>query len=187
MVGIQFQCLFQEPDALFHRLAGGVPGAHSHGIGPVFGLASLLEYESRHAVVEVGFGGVESQGLAQLGFGVGVLIELQQRHAVQMPVVGVLTVLTHGFLSRQHGQQILLPLIPLFCLQIIRRLALELARPEKENGKRREGQKPDRATTGGPPGPARSHSRRSARPARLADGVDPSFLVVRGRIHETVF
>ena len=104
VVGIQFQGFFQEPDALFHRLAGGVSGAHSHGIGPVFGLASLLQNESRHAVVKVGFGGVYSQGLAQFRFGVAVLIELQQRHAVQVPVIGILTVLLHGFLSRQHGQ-----------------------------------------------------------------------------------
>ena len=139
VAGIQFQGFFQEPDALLHRLAGLVPGAHPHGIGRVLGLASLLEYESRHAVVEVGSAGVQSQGLAQLGFGVAVLVELQQRHAVQVPVVGVLAVLLHGFLSRQHGHQVLLALITLFRLQVIGRLRLDPDRPEEDKGKRRDG------------------------------------------------
>ena len=74
-----------------------------------------------------------------------------------------------------------------FCLQIIRRLSLELDHPEKENGKRREGQKPDRPSPKQVAHPVRLGPQQAVRPSRSPGRRGPSFIPGGERtIHETV-
>ena len=61
---------------------------------------------------------IQRHRLAKVLLGLGILLELQQDGSVQMPVGGIASILLNGPLGRQHGRQILLPLIFLAGFQV---------------------------------------------------------------------